>query len=167
MNNLKYRAMGSARNDSGLAAHSAQALALHSIASTQRRPRRTHHRSVARSWLVRAGNNSASIGVTAANRADTWLQAVNPFHPEISDAGRGTDPVEIAVTSGSTGDPKGVLHVHDSAIVIIDSTIQRQEIMPSDIIHLAVPVGHTFGYFYGVRCALQSGVRGTSRSPDA
>ena len=70
--------------------------------------------------------------------------------------GRGSDPLEIAVTSGSTGDPKGVLHVHDSAIATVDSTIKRQHIGASDCIHLAVPVGHTFGYFYGVRCALQA-----------
>src|SRR5205823_9706014 len=40
--------------------------------------------------------------------------------------GRDVDPLEIAVTSGSTGDPKGVLHVHNSAITTIDSTIVRQ-----------------------------------------
>src|SRR5262249_52653932 len=57
---------------------------------------------------------------------------------------RNLDPLEIAVTSGSTGDPKGVLHVHDSAIATVDSTIARQKIGPSDIVHLAVPVGHTF-----------------------
>jgi cyclohexanecarboxylate-CoA ligase len=70
--------------------------------------------------------------------------------------GRDLDPLEIAVTSGSTGEPKGVLHVHNSAIATIDSTILRQGIGPSDIVHLAIPVGHTFGYFYGVRCALQA-----------
>jgi cyclohexanecarboxylate-CoA ligase len=69
---------------------------------------------------------------------------------------RGSDPLEIAVTSGSTGDPKGALHVHDSAIAAVDSTIIRQGIGSSDIIHLAVPIGHTFGYFYGVRCAMQA-----------
>jgi cyclohexanecarboxylate-CoA ligase len=71
--------------------------------------------------------------------------------------GRGAEPLEIAVTSGSTGEPKGVLHVHNSALATVDSTIQRQGIGPADIIHLAVPVGHTFGYFFGVRCALQAG----------
>ncbi|HWM45293.1 MAG TPA: AMP-binding protein [Xanthobacteraceae bacterium] len=70
---------------------------------------------------------------------------------------RGQEPLEIAVTSGSTGDPKGVLHVHDSAIATVDSTIERQGIGPDDLIHVALPVGHTFGYFYGVRCALQAG----------
>jgi cyclohexanecarboxylate-CoA ligase len=70
--------------------------------------------------------------------------------------GGDSDPLEIAVTSGSTGEPKGVLHTHNSALATVDSTIQRQGIGPADIIHLAVPVGHTFGYFYGVRCAFQA-----------
>src|SRR5205085_5187230 len=70
--------------------------------------------------------------------------------------GRDLDPLEIAVTSGSTGEPKGVLHIHNSAIATVDSTIIRQGIRASDIVHLAIPVGHTFGYFYGVRCALQA-----------
>lgn len=69
----------------------------------------------------------------------------------------GQDPLEIAVTSGSTGVPKGVLHVHDTVIAAVDSTIQRQGISSNDLIHVALPIGHTFGYFYGVRCALQAG----------
>jgi len=72
------------------------------------------------------------------------------------EGGSGLDPLHIAVTSGSTGEPKGVLHVHDSALATVGSTIRRQGITSADIIHLAIPVGHTFGYFYGVRCALQA-----------
>jgi non-ribosomal peptide synthetase component E (peptide arylation enzyme) len=76
---------------------------------------------------------------------------------EMRDGGRGLNPLEIAVTSGTTGEPKGVLHVHDSALATVQSTIERQGIGPQDAIHVAIPVGHTFGYFYGVRCALQAG----------
>jgi cyclohexanecarboxylate-CoA ligase len=87
---------------------------------------------------------------------DRWAVDVEiDPHAPVSGA-RNSDPLEIAVTSGSTGDPKGVLHSHNSAIATVDSTIVRQDIRPSDIVHLAIPVGHTFGYFYGVRCALQS-----------
>jgi cyclohexanecarboxylate-CoA ligase len=87
---------------------------------------------------------------------DSWrgMAEVDPAVP-ISGGG-GADPLEIAVTSGSTGEPKGVLHTHNSALATVDSTIRRQGIGPADIIHLAVPMGHTFGYFYGVRCALQA-----------
>lgn len=73
------------------------------------------------------------------------------------DAGDGLYPLEIAVTSGTTGAPKGVVHAHDTALDTVQSTIDRQGITEADVIHLALPVGHTFGYFYGVRCALQAG----------
>lgn len=72
------------------------------------------------------------------------------------DSGVGLDPLEIAVTSGTTGDPKGVVHSHDTALLAVQSTINRQGISSNDVIHLALPVGHTFGYFYGVRCAFQA-----------
>jgi cyclohexanecarboxylate-CoA ligase len=87
---------------------------------------------------------------------ESWLGTGEAGLSDPNSGGRGTDPLEIAVTSGSTGEPKGVLHIHNSALATVDSTIQRQGIGPTDIIHLAVPAGHTFGYFYGVRCALQA-----------
>ena len=74
-----------------------------------------------------------------------------------ANAGSGLYPLEIAVTSGTTGFPKGVVHAHDTALFTVQSTIDRQGITERDVVHLALPVGHTFGYFYGVRCALQAG----------
>ena len=87
---------------------------------------------------------------------ESWLGSGEAGLADPNSGGCGTDPLEIAVTSGSTGEPKGVLHIHNSALATVDLTIQRQGIGPTDIIHLAVPAGHTFGYFYGVRCALQA-----------
>lgn len=98
-----------------------------------------------------------SVPVDNAKGSAEWLADVNDKKGSTIDGGRGQEPLEIAVTSGSTGEPKGVLHVHDSAIATIDSTIERQGIQSNDIIHVALPVGHTFGYFYGMRCALQAG----------
>lgn len=98
---------------------------------------------------------SLAIEGTVAEHDWAPVEANQPF--SMAEGGRGQQPLEIAVTSGSTGDPKGVLHVHDSAIATVDSTIERQGIGPDDIVHVALPVGHTFGYFYGMRCALQAG----------
>lgn len=97
-----------------------------------------------------------SVAVEGAVSEKDWVNGIQQQPSVSSEGGRGQDPLEIAVTSGSTGDPKGVLHVHDSAIATVDSTIERQGIGPQDIVHLALPVGHTFGYFYGMRCALQA-----------
>jgi acyl-CoA synthetase (AMP-forming)/AMP-acid ligase II len=97
-----------------------------------------------------------SPALAQAEGVDDWVARAPSGRVE-REGGRGQDPLEIAVTSGTTGDPKGVLHVHDSALATVGSTITRQRITDRDVIHLAIPVGHTFGYFYGVRCALQAG----------
>ena len=104
--------------------------------------------------LIRSDGAGGDLSGTVC--ADRWLDGIKVDISSPVSGGRGSDPLEIAVTSGSTADPKGVVHVHNSAILTIDSTIKRQGIDNSDIVHLAVPVGHTFGYFYGVRCALQA-----------
>lgn len=88
-----------------------------------------------------------------------WLASAPASVADDTDGASGQEPLEIAVTSGSTGDPKGVLHVHDTGLATVQSTIRRQGIRADDVVHLAIPVGHTFGYFYGVRCAFQA--RGT------
>jgi cyclohexanecarboxylate-CoA ligase len=91
-------------------------------------------------------------------RAEDWLAAVAPPPADSSvEGGSGLEALEIAVTSGSAGEPKSAVHVHDSALAAVDSTIRRQRIVPADVVHVAAPVCHTFGYFYGVRCALQAG----------
>ena len=67
------------------------------------------------------------------------------------------DLAELAFTSGTTDRPKGVLHTHATATAGILSTLSRQEIDASDVVHVALPVGHNFGYFYGVRLGLHAG----------
>jgi len=64
---------------------------------------------------------------------------------------------ELAFTSGTTGLPKGVLHTHATATAGILSTLSRQGMGPNDVVHVALPVGHNFGYFYGVRLGLHAG----------
>ena len=64
---------------------------------------------------------------------------------------------ELAFTSGTTGLPKGVLHTHATATAGILSTLRRQEVTSGDVVHVALPVGHNFGFFYGVRLALHAG----------
>lgn len=66
-------------------------------------------------------------------------------------------PTELAFTSGTSGMPRGVLHTHNTALGTVGSTLRRQAISPASVVHVATPVGHNAGYFYGVRLALQSG----------
>jgi acyl-CoA synthetase (AMP-forming)/AMP-acid ligase II len=50
-----------------------------------------------------------------------------------------------------------VLHTHNTAISTVGSTLRRQGLDRSSVVHVATPVGHNAGYFYGVRIALQAG----------
>jgi cyclohexanecarboxylate-CoA ligase len=63
----------------------------------------------------------------------------------------------LAFTTGSSGDPKGVLHTHNTSMVAVRSTAERQQLGQDDVFHAALPVGHTFGHFYGVRLGLLTG----------
>jgi cyclohexanecarboxylate-CoA ligase len=63
----------------------------------------------------------------------------------------------LAFTTGSSGESKGVLHTHNTSMLAIRSTAERQRLGEDDVFHVALPVGHTFGYFYGVRLGLFAG----------
>jgi cyclohexanecarboxylate-CoA ligase len=65
----------------------------------------------------------------------------------------------LAFTTGSSGEPKGVLHTHNTAMLAVRSTAERQELGADDVFHAALPVGHTYGHFYGVRLGLLAGGR--------
>src|SRR5262249_26567898 len=65
----------------------------------------------------------------------------------------------VAFTTGSSGEPKGVLHTHNTAMLAVRSTAERQDLGEDDVFHAALPVGHTFGHFYGVRLGLLAGGR--------
>jgi cyclohexanecarboxylate-CoA ligase len=81
-------------------------------------------------------------------RDRAWLDRLRPDPNAVT---------ELAFTSGTTGEPKGVLHTHNTAVATVGSTLRRQGLHPGSVVHVASPVGHNSGYFYGVRLALQAG----------
>ena len=95
-------------------------------------------------WDEFLGDRAASIDP----RDRAWLDHLRP------DANAVT---ELAFTSGTTGEPKGVLHTHNTAVATVGSTLRRQRLDAASVVHVVTPVGHNAGYFYGVRLALQSG----------
>jgi cyclohexanecarboxylate-CoA ligase len=92
--------------------------------------------SGAMSWSEFEGDPHKPIDA----RDKVWLDRLRP------DANRVT---ELAFTSGTTGTPRGVLHTHNTAICTVGSTLHRQGLDGSSVIHVATPVGHNAGYFYG------------------
>jgi acyl-CoA synthetase (AMP-forming)/AMP-acid ligase II len=70
----------------------------------------------------------------------------------------GPDPALILMTSGTTAEPKGVLHGHASLAVGIGALTELWEFSPEDRQVLALPLFHVHGLCIGLIGALMRGV---------
>ncbi len=86
-----------------------------------------------------------------------WLQGTAPIaaFPE-------ADPNAVKLllyTSGTTGDPKGVLHSHNTLRAEIDAVIRFWELLPEDVLLMPSPVTHITGYLYGLELPFALGMK--------
>ncbi len=72
----------------------------------------------------------------------------------------GTDPDavnEIVFTSGTTGEPKGVMHTVNTGLVTVYRAIERLDFSDRDVLLMASTLGHQTGYLYGYALAMVLG----------
>ncbi|MGH7326171.1 MAG: AMP-binding protein [Candidatus Rokuibacteriota bacterium] len=75
----------------------------------------------------------------------------------------GTDPnqvTEVVFTSGTTGEPKGVMHTANTSLSIIHPVIDRLGFADSDVALMSSTFGHQTGYLYGYGLTLLLGSTG-------
>jgi cyclohexanecarboxylate-CoA ligase len=60
------------------------------------------------------------------------------------------DPVVVLWTSGTTSDPKGVVHTHQSLRVEADTIATAHDMHPEEPLLLPMPITHVAGLTYGV-----------------
>jgi cyclohexanecarboxylate-CoA ligase len=60
------------------------------------------------------------------------------------------DVTEIIFTSGTTGEPKGVMHTHNTVLVCSKASINHLQLTPNDVIFMASTFAHQTGFLYGV-----------------
>ena len=73
------------------------------------------------------------------------------------------DPNDVTLlmfTSGTTGEPKGVMHTHNTLVAAIAPLPERLGVSSDSVIHMASTVAHLTGLLYGVRLQTQLGATG-------
>ncbi|MCY7379639.1 MAG: acyl--CoA ligase [Gemmatimonadaceae bacterium] len=68
-----------------------------------------------------------------------------------------TEPATILYSSGTTGDPKGVVLSHGNLVFNAESKVRYCEIQPDDALALVVPISHCFGQNVVLLGALAAG----------
>ena len=74
---------------------------------------------------------------------------------------------EVVFTSGTTGEPKGVMHALNTVLSTIYPVIDRLAFSERDVILMASTLGHQTGYLYGFCLNLLLGARAVWLDPDA
>lgn len=67
------------------------------------------------------------------------------------------DITQIIFTSGTTGNPKGVMHTHNSLCIAAQYWNGRLGLNADDVMFMASTVAHQTGFVYGVRAPVQAG----------
>jgi len=65
---------------------------------------------------------------------------------------------QLLFTSGTSGEPKGVLHRHDVLTRAADAHIRHFSLGPGDVVYVPSPLAHQTGFLYGMWIALRLGV---------
>ncbi|PZH09053.1 cyclohexanecarboxylate-CoA ligase [Streptomyces sp. NTH33] len=89
----------------------------------------------------------------------TDLLAAAPIAPERVAALR-PDANEVTLlifTSGTTGEPKGVMHTHNTLVAANDPLPARLGLGADSVFHMASTLAHLTGFLYGARLPVQNG----------
>jgi cyclohexanecarboxylate-CoA ligase len=68
------------------------------------------------------------------------------------------DVTQLMYTSGTTGEPKGVLHTSNTLLGAVAAFARHMRIGAADVIFMPSPLAHQLGFCYGMLMSLMLGV---------
>lgn len=102
----------------------------------------------------------AHVLITDDAGADSFEAALAAADPSIAPGARlePDDVMQLLFTSGTTGEPKGVLHTSNTLLSAVRQYAPRMQIGAGDVIFMPSPLGHQLGFCYGMLMALELGI---------
>jgi len=91
---------------------------------------------------------------------DSFEAALDAAHAPVAPGARlePNDVMQLLFTSGTTGEPKGVLHTSNTLLSAVREFARRMRIGADDVIFMPSPLGHQLGFCYGMLMALELGI---------
>ena len=105
------------------------------------------------------GGQTGGASSWEAFAATPWEERRDPA----SLSGYRPDPNDVTLlmfTSGTTGEPKGVMHTHNTLVAANQPLPDRLGVGPDSVIHMASTFAHLTGMLYGARLPTQLGATG-------
>ena len=95
--------------------------------------------------FVVGGNGNSDFAKLLApeeNRDATTLLCERQLSPD--------DVIQLLYTSGTTGEPKGVMHTSNTMLSNLAPFAERLHLDANDVIHMPSPMAHQLGFMYGI-----------------
>ncbi len=95
-------------------------------------------------------------GEDEANFENLFLDADGPDNFIRPDA---SEVIQVVYTSGTTGEPKGAMHVSDTLVSNIIPYAERLRLTGDDVVLMSSPMAHQTGFMYGFMMSLCLGAK--------
>ncbi|TAK47865.1 MAG: cyclohexanecarboxylate-CoA ligase [Xanthobacteraceae bacterium] len=100
--------------------------------------------------IVVGGEGPASFDAALLNAPEAPLPA---------DALSPNDVIEILYTSGTTGEPKGVMQISNTLFSALPDMCDRLRLASDDVVLMSSPLAHQTGFIYGMMISIMLGAK--------